>query len=156
MNNDELLSQLEFAILDEVRYSVKIMKLLYPSNNYTLNDLVVKNKPYLKNNYNKRPKLNIDIINNNNNNNNNNNDISTQIIKNSNNNIDDDNNNDEDDSNYCRVVSVETLSREIKRRSSFSFAVMDMLKTDPVTKLIFLQEPVIEKRNARILKVRDV
>ena len=38
-----------------------------------------------------------------------------------------------------RIVSLESFKRELKRRSSFSFAVMDMLKTDAVTKLCFLQ-----------------
>ena len=32
---------------------------------------------------------------------------------------------------------------------------MDMLKTDPVTKLVFLQEPQIEKRYASMLKVLE-
>ena len=102
-DNEKLLG-LEQNILDEVRYSVKIMKLLYPNNNYTLNELVVKNRP-----------------------------IVPSLVK--------------------RNVELESMERSLRRRSQFSFAVMDMLKTDPVTKLCFLQEPVIERRNARILKV---
>ena len=102
-DNEKLLG-LEQNILDEVRYSVKIMKLLYPNNNYTLNELVLKNRP-----------------------------IVPSIVK--------------------RNVELESMTRSLRRRSQFSFAVMDMLKTDPVTKLCFLQEPVIERRNARILKV---
>ena len=42
---------------------------------------------------------------------------------------------------------------ETVRRSKFSFATMEMLKTDPITKLLFLQEPVLEKRYANMLKV---
>ena len=45
--NNIKLNNLEKLILNEVRYSVKIMKLLYPSNNYTLNELVIKNRPFL-------------------------------------------------------------------------------------------------------------
>ena len=41
------------------------------------------------------------------------------------------------------------------RRSHFSFAAMDMLKTDVVTKLVFLQEPLIEKRYAIMAKVLE-
>ena len=124
VKNDELLTKLEYSILDEVRYSVKIMKMLYPTNNYTLNDLVVKNIPYLDN-INKH-----------------NNEDEDEVVE-----------EEEDDASYCRLISLESRKRELKRRSTFSFAVMDMLKTDPVTKLLFLQEPVIEKRNTRILKV---
>jgi hypothetical protein len=32
---------------------------------------------------------------------------------------------------------------------------MDMLKTDPVTKLLFLQEPILEKRYKNMLKVLE-
>ncbi|CAK9252424.1 unnamed protein product [Sphagnum jensenii] len=99
-----LLASLEKQILDEVRYSVKIMKLLYPQNNYTLNDLVIRNRPLIE-------------------------------------------------SPDRRSVFIETPKRALRRRSQFSFAVMDMLKTDAVTKLVFLQEPILERRNAKILKV---
>lgn len=40
------------------------------------------------------------------------------------------------------------------RRSKFSFTAIDMLKVDPVSKLLFLQEPIIEKRFSNVLKVR--
>ena len=39
------------------------------------------------------------------------------------------------------------------RRSKFSFTAIDMLKVDPVSKLLFLQEPIIEKRFSNVLKV---
>jgi hypothetical protein len=42
------------------------------------------------------------------------------------------------------------------RRSKFSFTAIDMLKVDPVSKLLFLQEPIIEKRFSNVLKVRCV
>lgn len=208
IKDPDLLSSLEYSILDEVRYSVKIMKLLYPSNNYTLNDLVIKNKPLVK--YRDRsvvsggsggssqsstatatatktmtstttqPSSSLSssapVIMNNlspatatatasadkKDTNTNINAQDTTVYQNivldnddlviSNEEDIDDNNND-DDSDYCRLISLESQRREIRRRSAFSFAVMDMLKTEPITKLIFLQEPVTEKRNARILKV---
>lgn len=42
------------------------------------------------------------------------------------------------------------------RRSKFSFTAIDMLKVDPVSKLLFLQEPIIEKRFSNVLKVRCI
>lgn len=99
---------LEEAMLDEVRYSIKIMKLLYPSNNYTLNDVVLRNKPFFSSK-----------------------------------------------EDFDRLIRLQSEKSELKRRSRFSFAVMEMLKTDPVTKLVFVQEPIIEKRNAKILKVLE-
>ena len=38
-----------------------------------------------------------------------------------------------------RYVSLDDAAAEMERRSKFSFATMDMLKTDPVTKILFLQ-----------------
>ena len=103
--NESLLATLEQKVMDEVRYSVKIMKILYPQNNYTMNDLVLRY----------RPQLYIPGV---------------------------------------RNVVMQDPKAELERRSKFSFATMDMLKTDPVTKLLFLQEPVLEKRYANVLKVR--
>jgi hypothetical protein len=102
--NEAAMAELEVKVLNEVRYSVKLMKMLYPQNNYTLNEAVVRNRPivYPKN---------------------------------------------------VRGVALPRLDSETVRRSKFSFANMDMLKTDPVTKLSFLQEPVLERRYAMMLKV---
>ena len=55
--------------------------------------------------------------------------------------------------NVIRSISMEDETEQMQRRSSFSFATMDMLKTDPVTKVLFLQEPVLEKRYKTILEV---
>ena len=107
-----LLDSLEQQVFEEVRYSVKIMKLLYPQNNYTMNEGVLKHRP--------------------------------PMIY---------NNNDNDNINAIRSVSLEDEDGRLSRRSSFSFAVVDMLKTDPVTKVLFLQEPVLEKRYKNILDV---
>ena len=54
-----------------------------------------------------------------------------------------------------RSVNLSSEEAEMERRSRFSFAAIDMLKVDPVSKLIFLQEPIIEKRYAQILKVLE-
>jgi len=104
--NEELLEDLESKVLNELRLSVKVMKLLYPQNNYTMNDSVLKHKPQSE----------VDGI---------------------------------------RLVNLPTEDSELLRRSLFSFATMDMLKTDPITKLLFLQEPVIEKRYKNMLKVLE-
>ena len=55
-------------------------------------------------------------------------------------------------SEEVRTVVLPGADSELERRSKFSFATMDMLKTDPVTKLLFLQEPQIEKRYTKMLK----
>lgn len=104
--NSALATNLELNVLNEVRYSVKLMKLLYPQNNYTMNALVYQNKPVVAR-------------------------------------------------DGIRSVNLSDEESEMERRSRFSFAAIDMLKVDPVSKLIFLQEPVIEKRYAQILKVLE-
>ena len=45
--NEQLADVLEQNVLSEVRYSVKLMKLLYPQNNYTMNNLVLQYRPPL-------------------------------------------------------------------------------------------------------------
>ncbi len=104
VENESILASLEQNVFDEVRYSVKVMKLLYPQNNYTINDIVLEHRP-----------------------------IREVVGK--------------------RDVSLVDYQSELERRSKFSFAVIGMLKTDPATKLVFLQEPILEKRYAKILKV---
>lgn len=104
--NEPLLSELEQRVLKEVRLSVKVMKLLYPQNNYTMNEIVLRHRPLVP-------------------------------------------------AHDVRSVVLPGFDSELERRSKFSFATMDMLKTDPVTKLVFLQEPLIEKRYANMLKVLE-
>jgi hypothetical protein len=104
--NEALLESLEQNVLKEVRVSVKVMKLLYPQNNYTMNQSVLKYRPPL----------------------------STSGV---------------------RLVQLPGSDTELQRRSKFSFATMDMLKTDPVTKLLFLQEPVLERRYKNMLRVLE-
>jgi len=104
--NEKLIEQLEVKLLHEIRYSVKLMKLLYPQNNYTINEAVLRNKPVIR-------------------------------------------------SDSHRQVMLPNDYSETVRRSKFSFATMEMLKTDPITKLLFLQEPVLEKRYANMLKVLE-
>lgn len=54
-----------------------------------------------------------------------------------------------------RNVMVADPATELKRRSKFSFAVTEMLQIKPSTKLTLLQEPVIEKRYLRLMKVLE-
>ena len=49
--------------------------------------------------------------------------------------------------------SMQNKDEDMQRRSKFSFTAIDMLKVDPVSKLLFLQEPIIEKRFSNVLKV---
>lgn len=105
-SNNELLLPLEQKVLEQVRYSVKIMKLLYPQNNYTMSELVMAYRPAL-------PIPNV------------------------------------------RSVSVQSQQDQLETRSKFTYAIMDMLKTDPITKILFLQNYAIEKRYNLILKVLE-
>jgi hypothetical protein len=104
--DNALLQPLEQKVMEQVRYSVKIMKLLYPQNNYTMSELVMTYRPA----------------------------ISVPNV---------------------RSVSVQNLQDQLDTRSKFTYAIMDMLKTDPVTKILFLQYYAIEKRYNLILKVLD-
>lgn len=96
---------LELRLLDEVRYSVKLMKLLYPQNNYNINEQVLRHRPLYP--------------------------VGGDV----------------------RAFQLPGMSTTL-RQSRFSFAAMDMLKTDAVTKLAALQEHALEKRYARIIAVR--
>eukprot|EP01035_Chromulina_nebulosa_P016902 gene16902-22391_t len=51
------------------------------------------------------------------------------------------------------IELVESLEK--KKHSRFSFGTMEMLKTDAPTKLVFIQEPVIERRLTKMLKILD-
>eukprot|EP01038_Epipyxis_sp_PR26KG_P006003 gene6003-8267_t len=104
--SEDLIKILEQNLLSDIRYSVKLMKLLYPQNTYLINEAVLRNRPL----------------------------IPTDDV---------------------RSVMLPGKDTNLVRRSKFSFANMDMLKTDPVTKLLFLQEPVVEKRYAGMLKVLE-
>jgi hypothetical protein len=105
--DEALLAQLEDKVLNEVRLSVKVMKLLYPQNNYTMNENVLKYRPPVSFN------------------------------------------------DEVRNVVLPGEGSELDRRSKFSFATMDMLKTDPITKLLFLQESLIEKRYGNMMRVLE-
>ena len=48
---------------------------------------------------------------------------------------------------------MQNEEEDMQRRSKFSFTAIDMLKVDPVSKLLFLQEPIIERRFSNVLKV---
>lgn len=102
--NTELVDTLERRVFDEIRYSVKMMKILHPQNNYTMNESALKYQP--------------DMI-----------------------------------PNTIRSVSLPGDVTDLQRHSKFSFGTMEMLKTDPQTKLFFIQEPILEKRYSKMLKV---
>ena len=104
--NEVLLESLEQRVFEQVRYSVKIMKLLYPQNNYTMSETVMRYRPPLP-------------------------------------------------SPDVRAVCMRGKEDALDTRSKFSFAIMDMLKTDPITKILFLQDYITEKRYNRILKVLE-
>jgi Lon protease-like protein len=105
--NMELVESLERKVFDEIRYSVKIMKLLYPANNYTMNEGALKYQP-------------------------------AEQIEN------------------VRTVKLPSDVSELQRHSKFSFGTMEMLKTDPQTKLVFIQEHLLERRYAKMLKVGGI
>lgn len=100
----DMLTHLESQILDEIRYSVKQMKVLYPSSNYTLSENVLKYRRQL-------------------------------------------------DIPGVRTVNMASQAEEISRMSKFSFATIEMLKTAPPQKLVLLQEPLLERRMNKVLKV---
>eukprot|EP00607_Mallomonas_marina_P000970 CAMPEP_0182440134 /NCGR_PEP_ID=MMETSP1167-20130531/86862_1 /TAXON_ID=2988 /ORGANISM="Mallomonas Sp, Strain CCMP3275" /LENGTH=315 /DNA_ID=CAMNT_0024634001 /DNA_START=221 /DNA_END=1168 /DNA_ORIENTATION=- len=54
-----------------------------------------------------------------------------------------------------RNIVLGSEETELKRRSRFSYAILDMLQIKPSVKLMLLQEPVIEKRYLRLLKVLE-
>eukprot|EP01041_Mallomonas_annulata_P002257 gene2257-4384_t len=95
--DDSLVETLEQRLFEEIRYSVKLMRYLYPQNNYTMSEAILRHRPVV-------------------------------MVP------------------GVRAVTIGNDVSEIERQSKFSFAVMDMLKTDPITKLLFLQEHVIQRR----------
>lgn len=54
-----------------------------------------------------------------------------------------------------RSIELETDEAIMQRRSEFSFAVMDMLQITPPTKLMLLQEHILEKRLLKIIKILE-
>lgn len=105
VQNEELVKSLELSLFDELRYSVKMMKMLYPNSNFTMTDLVLRYRPQFPVNDN------------------------------------------------SRQVKITPSAIDTRRCSLFSYAVMDMIKTDPVNKLVNLQVYVLEKRLSQLNKV---
>lgn len=54
-----------------------------------------------------------------------------------------------------RNVVLGSTDTELKRRTRLSYAIIDMLQIRPSTKLTLLQEPVLEKRYLRLLKILE-
>jgi ATP-dependent Lon protease len=102
----EELEKLGQQLLDELRYSVKLMRILYPQNNYTLNEDVLRFRPLYT----------------------------------------------EPGVRRVRTVPTRTI---VNKLSGFSYAAMELLRTEPVTKLAFLQEPIIEKRLWKMIEVSN-
>jgi ATP-dependent Lon protease len=106
-NDISYLNTLECELLQEVRYSVKLMKFLYPNNSYKINEAVLRYRPWLVN-------------------------------------------------HDARTVHLPRLEKEIRRISKFTFACMDMIRTDNVNKLLFLQTHVLEERlKAMVKKLKE-
>jgi hypothetical protein len=94
---EDNMDEFEQTLLSEIRYSVKVMAMLYPKQTYILNDNILRYRPPLK-------------------------------------------------SEGVRYLKVPGLDSLMGRRAKFSFAVMEMLRTDVTTKLTFLQQASIDKR----------
>jgi len=105
VQNEVLAREFELNLFEELRYSVKMMKMLYPNNNFTLTDLILQHRPQLPVN------------------------------------------------GLGRQVKIFTPAMEAQRCSLFTYAVMDMIKTDPVNKLVNLQVYHLEKRLKQLIKV---
>lgn len=54
-----------------------------------------------------------------------------------------------------RSISLNSLEQDLERMSHFSFSVMEMLQINPPTKLMLLQELIIEKRFIKIMKILE-
>lgn len=103
--DEEQMRTLEIRVLNSIRYSVKLLNVLYPQNKSVLGEQILKNMPCEYQN-----------------------------------------------SNSLRVISI-NFKEQTKRRSTFSFAAMDMIRADAGTKLSIIQEPYLEKRYSRIYQV---
>lgn len=112
VNDHEEMKILEYKLFHQLRHSIKLLKRIYPENNYTLSDLVYKNRPY-------------HAI------------FDTREVR--------------DTSSPTSDASETSLLRQ----SLFSYGAMNLLKTDAITKLLFLQESILDKRYKRISKVCD-
>jgi hypothetical protein len=102
-SNEYVLGRLEAQIFDEVRFNMKMMKILFPLKNYSLNANILLHRPPLP-------------------------------------------------TPGVRSITTTDATVEAERRSKFSFAVVDMLQIPAATKLLLLQEHLIERRYAKLLK----
>ena len=103
---DYVLDMMESQIFDEVRFNMKLMKILFPTKNYSLNQNVLQYRPALA-------------------------------------------------SPGVRAIKTVDPKAESERRSKFSFAIVDILQIPATTKLLMLQEHVVERRYSRILKALE-
>lgn len=118
--NIHLVQSLERKVLDEVRYSIKLMKKLNPNINYSLNEGVIRYQPR-----DLLPQLVSDVSNN------------QQVIE----------------TDVKRNIYLDSDLTEVQRHSKFSYSILEMIKTDAITKLVFVQEAILEKRYSKMLKV---
>lgn len=103
---DYVLDMMEAQIFDEVRFNMKLMKILFPTKNYSLSQNVLQNRPALT-------------------------------------------------SPGVRAIKTVDPKAESERRSKFSFSIVDILQIPVTTKLLLLQEHIIERRYSRILKALE-
>ena len=131
--NELQMEELDHELFEKMRYSVKLMKNLHPMQNYTVNEGFLRNRPPV-------PSL----------------DQSAVAVS-----LADPKVGPEFESKPVspldtaqhRRVELPRLVSENTRRSELSYASLDMLRMDPATKLLFMQEPVLEKRFIMLLKV---
>lgn len=110
LDNAQQTRQLERKLFHQLRHSMKLLKRLYPDNNYTLSDTVYRNRPYFAA-------------------------IDTKTTR------------------HTPTPIFDPNVDSIQRQASFSYGVMNLLKTDAVTRLLVLQESILDQRLQRLCKV---
>jgi len=98
----DVVDTMERKIFSLVKRNVKMMEILFPEKNYSINQHILDHRPSI-------PQPGV------------------------------------------RSISTNEAADELKRRSDFSFAVMDTLQITPAAKLALMQEHVIERRLEKIL-----
>lgn len=106
-SSELVMDMMEAQIFDEVRFNMRLMKILFPSKNYSLNNNLLQHKPVLA-----VPGV--------------------------------------------RAIKTSDTNSEAERRSKFSFSAIDMLQIPATTKLLLLQEHVLEKRYSRLLQALEL
>lgn len=103
---DFVLDALEAQVFDEVRFNMKLMKILFPAKNYSLSQNILQYKPAVA-------------------------------------------------SPGVRSIKTVDAAADAERRTKFSFAIIEMLQIPATNKLLLLQEHVLEKRYASLLRALE-